>query len=292
MRTAFIETLYQEALKDEKIFLLVGDLGFSVVEDFKEQFSERFLNVGVAEQNMAGVAAGLAREGFKVFVYSIANFPTFRCLEQIRYDICYHNLDVTIVSVGAGFAYGALGGSHHATEDIGALRVIPNMNVYMPSDPEETSFIVKEILKNKGPSYLRLGRAREEVLIQKYDYKLGLNILRESSHKKIIISTGSISSKVLNLNKYSDYSIATINNLNLCAIKELQELIQSGLSEIIVFEEHQKQCGLYSFLSENLIELYSHGKVTDLPKVFSKSLNGFTNVAGTQDYLRTVNGLL
>ncbi|HMV27734.1 MAG TPA: transketolase, partial [bacterium] len=127
MRTAFIQQLMSEAKRDERVFLLVGDLGYSVVEPFAESFPDRFLNIGVAEQNMAGIAAGLAKEGYIPFIYSIGNFPTLRCLEQIRYDICYHALGVKIVSVGGGFAYGALGASHHGTEDLGILRTLPSM---------------------------------------------------------------------------------------------------------------------------------------------------------------------
>ena len=117
MRNTFIDSLQSQAREDPRIFLVVGDLGFSVVENFAKEFPDRFLNAGIAEQNMAGIAAGLAIEGYHVFVYSIANFPLVRCLEQIRNDICYHNLSVTIVSVGGGLSYGNLGYSHHATED-------------------------------------------------------------------------------------------------------------------------------------------------------------------------------
>ena len=141
MRTAFINQLIEEAKSNDKIFLLVGDLGFSVVEPFAEQFPERYLNVGIAEQNMAGIAAGLAMEGYCVYIYSIGNFPTLRCMEQIRYDICYHNLNVKIVAVCGGYAYGSLGASHHATEEIGMLRTIPNMVVCAPGDPVEAKAI-------------------------------------------------------------------------------------------------------------------------------------------------------
>src|SRR3990172_4151255 len=116
MRQAFIRALMEMAEKDDRIHLVVGDLGFSVVEPFMERFPTRYLNVGVAEQNMTGIAAGMALCGKVVFTYSIANFPTLRCLEQIRNDVCYHNADVKIVSVGGGLAYGAMGMTHHATQ--------------------------------------------------------------------------------------------------------------------------------------------------------------------------------
>src|SRR5262249_13809462 len=138
MRAAFIKTLYELAERDERVWLLTGDLGFTVLEDFARRFPERYLNVGVAEQNMTGVAAGLARCGKVVFTYSIANFPTLRCLEQIRNDVCYHEANVKVVSVGGGFAYGAAGYTHHGVEDLGALRLLPGMTVVAPGDPVET----------------------------------------------------------------------------------------------------------------------------------------------------------
>ena len=149
MRTAFISQLIVEAKANENIFLLVGDLGFSVVEPFADLFPDRYLNVGIAEQNMAGIAAGLAIEGYCVYIYSIGNFPTLRCMEQIRYDICYHNLNVKIVAVGGGYAYGPLGASHHATEEIGMIRTLPNMIVCAPGDPIETKAITKIFAEGK-----------------------------------------------------------------------------------------------------------------------------------------------
>ena len=127
MRDIFIKKLCEKSKKNKKIFLIVGDLGFSVIEKYKNKFSNRFVNAGVSEQNMMGMAAGVASENMHVFVYSIANFPTFRCAEQIRNDVDYHNLPVTIVSVGAGVSYGHLGYSHHALQDYGLMRLFPNM---------------------------------------------------------------------------------------------------------------------------------------------------------------------
>jgi transketolase len=166
MRTAFIQELIAQARLHPDIFLVVGDLGYSVVEPFAKEFPDRFLNAGVAEQNMTGIAAGLASEGYHVFTYSIANFPTLRCLEQIRNDICYHNLAVTIVAVGAGLAYGNLGYSHHGVQDIAAMRGLPGMCIASPADPNETRKCLSWILNKKQPSYLRLGKAGEPVLYE------------------------------------------------------------------------------------------------------------------------------
>ena len=132
MRSAFIEELVELAKIQSNIALIVGDLGYSVIEPFAEMFPERFINAGVAEQNMTGLAAGMASEGYHVFTYSIANFPTFRCAEQIRNDVDYHNLPVTVVSVGGGLAYGSLGYSHHAVQDYALIRSFPNMLIASP----------------------------------------------------------------------------------------------------------------------------------------------------------------
>lgn len=161
MRTAFIETLVAEAESDPSLFLLNGDLGYSVLEVFAEKFPGRYINVGVAEQNMIGVAAGLAMAGKNVFVYSIANFATLRCLEQIRNDVCYHNANVTVVGVGGGLSYGTQGYTHHAVEDIAAMRALPNIAVLCPGDPAETRWATRALVQRQGPGYLRLGKAGE-----------------------------------------------------------------------------------------------------------------------------------
>jgi transketolase len=164
MRTAFIEALCQAAEQDARIWLLTGDLGYSVLERFSSQFPDRYLNAGVAEQNMIGVAAGLAMAGNTVFVYSIANFPTMRCLEQVRNDVCYHRLNVKIVAVGCGLAYGGHGYTHHGVEDLGVMALLPHMTVLAPGDPLEAGWATRELARRPGPGYLRLGKAGEPVI--------------------------------------------------------------------------------------------------------------------------------
>src|SRR5437667_6415345 len=144
--TAFIETLCAEAESDPRIWFVTGDIGYTVVERFADRFPNRFLNVGVAEQNMAGIAAGLALSGAIVVTYSIANFPTLRCLEQLRNDVCAHNLNVKVVAVGGGLVYAAAGYSHQAVEDFAFLGTLPNMTVIAPGDPVETRLAVRAIL--------------------------------------------------------------------------------------------------------------------------------------------------
>jgi transketolase len=163
MRNAFVDELVAQARVNPKIALIVGDLGYSVIEPFAEEFPDRFINAGVAEQNMTGLAAGMASEGYHVFTYSIANFPTFRCAEQIRNDVDYHRLPVTVVAVGGGLGYGALGYSHHAVQDYALLRSFPNMLIAAPGDPLEVRACLKYLIDHPGPSYLRLGKAGEPV---------------------------------------------------------------------------------------------------------------------------------
>lgn len=161
MRNAFIQELISLARQHPQIALIVGDLGYSVIEPFVDEFPDRFINAGVAEQNMTGLAAGMASEGYHVFTYSIANFPTFRCAEQIRNDVAYHKLPVTVVSVGGGLAYGALGYSHHAVQDYALMRTMPGMLIAAPGDPMEVRACMRYLVENPRPSYLRLGKAGE-----------------------------------------------------------------------------------------------------------------------------------
>ncbi len=163
MRTAFIRTLEEQAKLDKNIWLLCGDVGYSVLENFARQFPERFLNVGVAEQNMIGIAAGLALSGKRVFTYTIGNFAFMRAMEQIRNDVCLHNLNVTIVAVGGGYAYGPAGYTHHALEDIAMMRALPNLTLLAPGDPVETTLATQALATHNGPAYLRLGRGGETI---------------------------------------------------------------------------------------------------------------------------------
>ena len=145
MRDTFLRVLLDIARENPRVILMTGDLGFKVLDEFRAECPRQFYNVGVAEQNLTGVAAGLALTGHVVFTYSIGNFPTLRCLEQVRNDVCYHNADVKIVTVGGGMAYGSLGFSHFATEDLAILRALPGMTVVAPGDPTEVEKLVPQI---------------------------------------------------------------------------------------------------------------------------------------------------
>jgi transketolase len=194
MRTTFIETLCDLAEADPNIWLVCGDLGYSVLERFADRFPQRYLNAGVAEQNMTGIAAGLALEGKTVFTYSIANFPVMRCLEQIRNDVCYHKLNVKIVAVGGGMAYGTAGYSHYALEDLAVLQALPNMTVMAPGDPVEVAWATRAIAAHPGPCYLRLGKAGEKRLHEgSPEFRVGTaNVLRPGADITIASTGGAL----------------------------------------------------------------------------------------------------
>ncbi|MEI0842791.1 transketolase C-terminal domain-containing protein [Brachyspira pilosicoli] len=253
MRKTFINTLIECAKKDESIFVLVGDLGFSVFEEFASLFPDRYINVGVAEQNMTGIAAGLAYEGYKLITYSIGNFNTLRCFEQIRNDVCYHNLNVKIVSVGAGFSYGSQGYTHFAIEDIAAMRLLPNMRVYSPSTINEIEFVTKQLFTENSPCYVRIGSS---ALNLDYEIKKDkINVIKEGKDILILV-TGNILSNVIEASKLLEEKgvnacIASVYSLEPFDADFLKEKIKD-IKKIITVEEHGIG-GLYSILSEALI---------------------------------------
>lgn len=298
MRTNFINQLIEEARRNEKIFLLVGDLGYHVIEPFAEEFPDRFLNVGIAEQNMAGIAAGLAMTGYNVYFYSIGNFPTIRCLEQIRNDIAYHQANVKVVSVGAGYAYGSLGATHQATEEIGALRVLPNMVVATPGDPLEARAITKISASYDGPMYIRLGKAGEKTVHSEdsIDLKIGdiCSVITREGNQTAVFACGNILDAALhqineeNLN-YDLYSVPFVKPINK---EQLINIVKTHPAGLITIEEHQKSCGMGSAIVEVLNDLYYEGDIEVYPKVKRIAIpDEFADVVGTQVFLREHEGL-
>jgi len=257
MRTAFIEELVRQARVRDDIFLVVGDLGYSVVEPFADEFPDRFLNAGVAEQNMTGVAAGLASEGYHVFTYSIANFPTFRCLEQIRNDVAYHRLSVTVVAVGAGVAYGSLGYSHHAVQDIGVMRMIPELTLLSPADPGEANACVQWLAEHPCPSYLRIGKAGEPRLSPEEALDRRPRKIREGRSELALVCTGSVLKVALEVHeamKESGLEIAVFSCPWLSPMDEVSLSAFDAYKSLLVLEEHLPMGGLTSILQERIAE--------------------------------------
>ncbi|MBI1977882.1 MAG: transketolase [Candidatus Omnitrophica bacterium] len=292
MRIAFFRTLLELAEQDKRIHLVVGDLGFGAVEPFAERYPDRFLNVGVAEQNMIGIATGLALSGKIVFVYSISNFPTLRCLEQIRNDICYHRASVKIVASGGGFVYGALGMSHHVTEDIAVMRALPEMVVVAPGDPSEVELATRAVASHSGPCYLRLGRTGEARVHQKnVSFQLGKATLVRSGKDVTLISTGALLETAFQVAEELEEQGVEVRVLSMHTLKPLDsEAVLVAAREtqaIVTLEEHSLIGGLGSAVAEVLAE-------SSEVQVSFKRLgipSGFSSCVGDQEYLRAVHGL-
>ena len=292
MRTAFVQTLRELATANERILWLVGDLGYSVAEPFAQEFPDRFVNVGVAEQNMTSIATGLALCGKVVFIYSTGNFPTLRCLEQIRNDICYHNANVKIVAVGGGFAYGALGQTHHATEDIAIMRALPNMTVVVPGDPVEAELATRAIAQLDGPCYLRLGRAGEPTVHQATPhFRIGRAIMIQDGRDVTFITTGgmlyvtvqaaeTLSGQGIQARVLSMHTIKPMDSTAILAAKH-------DTGTFITIEEHNVVGGLGSAVAEVLAES------GNLPITFKRLgiEDTFCSHVGNQEYLREAYSL-
>ncbi len=293
-----MQALEELTCNHPNLLLLLGDLGFGVMDKFKQLYPNQIINTGVAEQNMTGMAAGLALSGKKVFTYSICNFTTLRPLEFLRNDVAYHNLNVTAVSVGGGFAYGSLGISHHATEDLAILRSIPDMTVLSPGDTREAYEATKSIIQNDlGPVYLRLGRAGEATIhndetIKGFELGKILTISEDTSKTIALVSTGgmlevavSVQEKLTNVGFSSSvYSAHTIKPFDQEKVVE----IFKSYDFVFSMEEHSIIGGLSSSILESLpgryMDTISHFYPFALPSIF-------TSIVGDQQYLREKYGI-
>ena len=286
MRDTFVKTLMGLTEKKDNLYLITGDLGFGVLKPFWERFPDRFINAGIAEQNMTSVAAGMALEGNIVFTYSIGNFPTLRCVEQIRNDCAYHNADVKIVCVGGGFVYGSLGMSHHATEDIAILRALPDVTVVCPGDLVEAKYATEAIVNHKGTCYLRLGRGGEKRIHNDLpDFTIGKAIKLRDGNRVAIFSTGGILDNATEAAiRLNDEGISTAQ-LSFTTVKPIDKdaILEYGRkSELIVTcEEHNIVGGFGSAVAEVMAEA---GVKAKLLRVGLNDM--YSSIVGTQSYLR------
>jgi transketolase len=292
MRDTFIKTLEALAEEDPRVFLITGDLGFGVLDRFASRHPRQFLNAGVAEQNMTGLATGLALDGRIVFTYSIANFPTLRPLEQIRNDAAYHDANVNVVAIGGGFSYGALGVSHHATEDLAILRALPGVTVVAPGDDWEAEGAVRALAATPGTTYLRLdkstaGWTRREGEV----FELGKARRLRDGDALTIVATGGILGIVLTAADHLREMGIACRVLSMHTISPLDDnaLFEAARETggILTVEEHRVTGGLGGAAAEVLLE----GGV--VPRVFQRVglRGGFASVVGSQEYLRAVYGM-
>lgn len=292
MRQIVIEKIADEMKKNENVFFLTGDLGYGVLEKLQIEFPDRFINCGIAEQNLIGVAAGLALSGKKVFIYSIIPFITMRCFEQIRNDICYHNLDITILGVGSGLSYGVLGPTHFALEDISLMRVLPNMKIFNPADAIDAELCIKYVIENSGPFYFRIGKKTEKIIFEeKYHFHFGKGIELKKGSDIVIFTTGTTLFNVLESEKIlrQEHNLATsVIYFNTLKPIDAQLIIERSIQKkaIFVVEENYLTGGLTSAVSEVLA---GHGKSAKVVSISVK--NEFIKEIGSQDYLREKLGL-
>jgi len=291
MRTAFIKTLTEMAGADERIHLVVGDIGFSVVEEFAERFPDRFLNAGVAEQSMTGVAAGLAiGGGCIVFAYSIANFPVMRCLEQIRNDVCYHNASVKIVAVGGGVSYGPLGYTHFAVEDLAVMRAMPGMVVAAPGDPIEAAIITRLACKTPGPWYIRLGKKGEPTIhTRSLRLQVGEALQVRDGFEGTVVATGAVLYEAWKAVQVLAREGRDLRLLSVPFVKPLDgpKILRASAETdwMLTVEEHNPYGGLGTAVSEVLAE---RGSGKDLKRL---TLPERVSESGSQEYLRRRYGL-
>lgn len=291
MRDTFVRTLIALAKENPNIELITGDLGFGVLKPFWERLPDQFINAGIAEQNMTSAAAGMALEGKTVFTYSIGNFPTLRCLEQIRNDCAYHGANVKIVCVGGGFVYGSLGMSHHATEDIAVMRALPGVAVLCPGDLVEAEEATKAIVKYPGTCYLRLGRGGEKRIHDHIDnFEIGKAIKIHDGEKIAIFSTGAIFEEVAGAEAIlaehdiypAVYTFPTVKPIDRAAIARCA----ADFDMIVTVEEHNIVGGFGSAVAEVLAELPERARLLRIG-----IHDTYSSIVGSQKYLRSQFGL-
>ena len=287
MRDTFVRTLLEIAKKDKNVYIITGDLGFGVLKPFWTELPDQIINAGIAEQNMTSIAAGLAMQGKTVYTYSIGNFPTLRCIEQIRNDCAYHNANVKVVCVGGGFVYGSLGMSHHATEDIAMMRSLPDVTVLAPGDLVEAEAATKAIYETPGTCYLRLGRGGEKRIHEKLDgFTIGKAIEIQKGENVAVFSTGAIFDEV---NEACEelkaqgitptvYTFPTVKPIDKDVILECAKTHKA----IVTVEEHNLSGGFGSAVAEVLAE--ADGVKAKLVRVALD--DRYSCIVGSQKYLR------
>jgi transketolase len=278
---------------DPRVAMLSGDIGNKLFDKFRAAHPKRFLNCGVAEQNMMGVASGMAMSGMRPFVYTITPFVTTRCLEQIRTDACYHNVPVTVVSVGAGLAYAGLGPTHHACEDISFLRSIPNMTVICPADAWEVRAAMRAVLQQDGPAYIRMGKKGEPLVHKEVpaNFKIGESLTISSGSDVCLLSTGNMLPEVIEAAKILGEQGISAEVVSFHTVKPLDtKRLADAFARyklVATIEEHSLIGGFGSAVAEWMVDSET------TPKKFLRfgTPDAFFKLAGEQEFAREKLGL-
>lgn len=257
MRNSVINCVFEAARQNPDIIFLTGDIGYSVVENFQRELPKQFYNVGISEQNMIGLSAGLALAGKKVFVYAITPFATLRCLEQIRLDVCYQNLDVTVIGLGSGFAYGTHGTTHYGLEDLSVMRTLPNMKVVAPSSPKEGEILMRQVINSRGPWYVRLNRGGENNIFEGHS-ELGKATVMVPGKEATIFTIGAVTEEAIKAAKKLAEQGISAEVIHMHTLKPLDvEIIKEKAANrlaVVTVEEHMVNGGLGSAVAEVLAE--------------------------------------
>ncbi len=293
MRSTFINTLTEMARNNPKIICVIGDTGFSVFENFEKEFGERFVNVGIAEQNFVGFGAGLAAMGMRPYIYNVVSFMTLRSLEQIELDICYQENPVVLVGVGGGHAYGPAGPTHHAYFDIGIMRMMPNMTVVCPADPVEMRAVMLASENYREPLYIRIGRSVDPIIHKgEIDFQIGKALKMHEGTDGVLFAAGTMVKDALCVLKILEqrgikialYSMHTIKPLDEdCIIKALEQY-----PAIFTLEEHSKIGGLGSAVEEILVQQMENRNIKFKKFGFPDM---FAPVTGSREYLNKLYGI-
>ncbi len=290
MRSAYLETLHDLVEKDKRVYALISDNGAIVYDKFRADFPKQYLNLGISEANMIGMAAGMASCGKIPFAYTIGAFLAYRAFEFIRNDVCLQNQNVKIVGTGAGEVYSVLGPTHHSTEDLGGLRNLPNLTIINPASPMEVKKATQAAYEYIGPVYLRLGTNREaEIYKEDYDFEIGKGITLREGNDLTVISTGNICNDVLAITDELTAENYSIRVLNIHTLKPLDEkIVQKAIDEtkaILTVEDHNIIGGLGSAVSEVIAE-YGRGI-----KFRRLGLHSFSKGYGTHEEVKIANGI-
>ena len=269
MRDIILNSIFEKMKKNKKIFFLTADMGINLVEKFNRKFPDRYANVGISEQNLIGIAAGLCKIGFRPFLYTISNFIVHRCFEQIRNDIILHKLPITLIGTSAGFDNASLGPTHHVIDDWGALKTFPEMQIYCPSSTKYASKIVNKIIKQNKPSYIRIPKGD----FSKINTVKDIYYLKSGSRKNLLISYGygaEICLKAYNLNKSSALICNKLHPLNASMLKN----IINKYKNIIIFEDQLYPNNLFSSFSNIFINNNKNIKFHNLSPKYYELKNG------------------
>lgn len=291
MRNAFADEITRLAKQDERIVLLSGDIGNNLFNDFKQQHGKRFLNCGVAEQNMVGVAAGMGLSGLRPVIYTITPFLTTRCFEQIRVDVAYHQAPVIFVGTGSGLSYASLGPTHHSLEDMAILRCLPGFRVLAPCDSYELKLILREVFLDDKPTYIRIGKKGEpDVFPQEVNFKLEKVARLKAGHGILFLAAGTILPEVLKAAEHLKIdglspTVASVHCVKPLDTDTLMQLVKSHCL-IVTVEEHRKEGGLGTAVTEWVMQSRLPISVVTLG-----TPDEFLHEVGSQQYARRKYGL-